>query len=158
LSKKWVHAQCYMPVAMLRCTRTQYSVREWTPVMVSRVAPYRPAFWKLKNIVQAIKFGPHWPQLVSSDFNENILILVLTWHGNFGFTQSQSGIWDGLWNFSSILLHTIECTMVETHFALIKIMQDHDWNRLIKYKMYLYLILFSLWLYNTIYILDQVFW
>ena len=24
--------------------------------MVSRVAPYRPAFWKLKNIVQAIKF------------------------------------------------------------------------------------------------------
>ena len=45
-----------MSVDILRCTRTQYSVREWTPVMVSRVAPCRPAFWKWEKNVQALKF------------------------------------------------------------------------------------------------------
>ena len=41
---------------MLWYINTQYSVSESSPVMVSRVAPYRPAFWKSKNIVRAFKF------------------------------------------------------------------------------------------------------
>ena len=57
MGEKWVHVQFYMSVDILRCTRTQYSVREWTPVMVSRLAPCRPAFWKWEKNVRALKFG-----------------------------------------------------------------------------------------------------
>ena len=39
---------------------TQDSVREWTLVMVSRTAPYRSAFLKWKNIVQAPSLSPRW--------------------------------------------------------------------------------------------------
>ena len=49
MSKKWVHGQWYTSVDILRCIYTEYSVREWTPVMVSRVASYRPAFWKWRK-------------------------------------------------------------------------------------------------------------
>ena len=52
---KWVHGQCYMSVDILRCIYTQYSIREWTPVMVSRVAPYRPAFWKMEKYCPGLK-------------------------------------------------------------------------------------------------------
>jgi len=45
-----------MSVYMLWYICTPYSVRESSPVMVSRVAFYRPAFWKWRNIVRAIKF------------------------------------------------------------------------------------------------------
>ena len=49
MSKKWVHGQWYTSVDILRCIYTEYSVREWTPVMVSCVAPCRPAFWKWRK-------------------------------------------------------------------------------------------------------------
>ena len=42
---------------MLWYIYTQYSVSESSPVMDSRVASCRPAFWKSKNIVRALKFG-----------------------------------------------------------------------------------------------------
>ena len=44
-----------MSVDILRCIYTQYSIREWTPVMVSRVAPYRPAFWKMEKYCPGLK-------------------------------------------------------------------------------------------------------
>ena len=44
---------------------TPYSVRESSPVMDSRVASYRPTFWKSKNIIRALKFGPRLLQLNS---------------------------------------------------------------------------------------------
>ena len=47
-----------MSVHMLWYIYTQYSVRESSPVMDSRVASCRPAFLKSKNIVRALKFGP----------------------------------------------------------------------------------------------------
>ena len=58
MNENWVHGHFYMSVNILRYIFTQYSARERTPVMISRVASYRPAFWKWKNIVRAIKFGP----------------------------------------------------------------------------------------------------
>ena len=36
LSKKWVHGQWYTSVNILRCIYTEYSVREWSPLMDSR--------------------------------------------------------------------------------------------------------------------------
>ena len=92
---------------MLRCTRTQYSVREWTPVMVSRVAPYRPAFWKLKNIVQAIKF-------LSRFWNYQIFekCKVYTFQSDLDFGQSRpvrSGSSNSFtkWTQSNFLLITL---------------------------------------------------
>ena len=51
-----------MSVYMLWYINTQYSVSESSPVMDSRVASCRPAFWKSKNIVRALKFGFHFPE------------------------------------------------------------------------------------------------
>ena len=68
MSENWVHGHCYMSVNILRYIFTQYSARERTPVMISRVASYRPAFWKWRNIVQAWKFGP--PQKESSSIQD----------------------------------------------------------------------------------------
>jgi len=48
-----------MSVCMLWYINTQYSVRESSPLMDSRVASCRLAFWKSKNIVQALNFGSH---------------------------------------------------------------------------------------------------
>ena len=42
---------------MLWYIYTQYSLSESSPVMDSRVASCRPAVWKSKKIVQALKFG-----------------------------------------------------------------------------------------------------
>ena len=60
---KIIHIQWYMSVYMLWYIYTPYSDRKSSPVMDSRVASYRPAFWKWKNIVQALKFGPHRTQV-----------------------------------------------------------------------------------------------
>ena len=58
--------------------------------------------------------------------NDSQHILASIWHGSFGFTQSQFGIWVPLWSFFSILRHIIEYIMAEILFVLIKIMQDQD--------------------------------
>ena len=56
-------------------------MRESSPVMDSRVASWRPAFWKSKNIAQAIKFGPHFrffsthPSHNFSGISRNLLYL-----------------------------------------------------------------------------------
>ena len=42
---------------MLWYINTQYSVSELSPVIDSRVASCRPAFWKWEKNVQALKFG-----------------------------------------------------------------------------------------------------
>ena len=42
---------------------TQYSVRESSPVMDFRLAPYRPAIWNWKNIVRALEFITRWWKL-----------------------------------------------------------------------------------------------
>ena len=63
---------------MLWYIYTLYSVTESSPVMISRVASYRPAFWKWRNIVQAIKCGPHlFHRTHSSHFQ-----LRIHWHLN----------------------------------------------------------------------------
>ena len=52
-----VYVGTYAEHIMLWYIYLQYSVRESSPVMDSRVASCRPAFWKSKNIVRALKFG-----------------------------------------------------------------------------------------------------
>ena len=63
-----------MSVYMLWYINTQYSVSESSPVMDSRVASYRPAFWKSKNIVRALKFGPR-------------ILISKNWKNNYGIAD-----------------------------------------------------------------------
>ena len=72
-----------MSVDILRCIYTQYLIREWTPVMVSRVAPYRPAFWKMEKYCPGLKvpvsyfYIPGMGIIVSDAVNANELVLEL---------------------------------------------------------------------------------
>ena len=54
-------------VHMLWYIYTQYSDKKSAAVIDSRVASYRPAFWKWKTIDQALKFGLKVPHLEETE-------------------------------------------------------------------------------------------